>query len=197
MRKTFGLLAAVWSVGFCDAQHIVDSKQLLEVAISKGGLTRITVENDGIEDIYAYPKEFADNIQHHKSGHVFVVSDDLDKPFFVTLITKRGEEMQEKTEQEKTTDLLKKFIQGEVPSGFYPIDSGDASRGKDPLEGVIENAFQNGTYRVLVFRVKNNSDEKLTLDNRLMWEEGDLVSAFDQADLLSNQSAKLVIIRKV
>lgn len=79
--------ALVYSV--CLAHTPLDSSKVIEFKISKSGLTRISIDNDSIEDVYAYPAE-PDLVTHHKSGHVFVTPDDLEVPVYLTVITRRG-----------------------------------------------------------------------------------------------------------
>ena len=205
----------------CHANISLNSGEVLEFPISKTGMTRITIENDGIEDIYAYPTEYGDNISHHKSGHIFVVAENLNSPLYVTVITKRGAVQDlklipksKKTEpilltfenaesklhqsQEDAGTILASFVQGIVPKGFYAISVDEVSRehdGKSSLEAMVENAYQNEHYRVLVLKVKNMGQEEITLDNRVLWEAMDLASTFDQSQLNPEQSGKLFVIQ--
>ena len=205
----------------CNAHTPLNSAKVLEFPISKTGMTRITIGNDGIDDIFAYPTEYGDNISHHKSGHIFVVAEEMNGPLYVTLITMRGvvqdlklipkskkaepilltyenAETLVQQRQEGAATVLTSFVQGIVPKGFYPITIDEVSRehvGKSSLEAIVENAYQNEHYRVLVFKVKNVGPEQITLDNRLLWEARDLASAFDQSQLNPEQSGKLFVIQ--
>lgn len=207
----------------CHANISLNSGEVLEFPISKTGMTRITIENDGIEDIYAYPTEYGDNISHHKSGHMFVVAEGLNGPLYVTLITKRGTvqdlklipkpkqvepivlsskntEMNLNKIQDDAATILGSFVQGITPKGFYAITIDEVSRehvGKNLLEAIVESAYQNDRYRVLVFKVRNVGQEQITLDNRMLWEAMDLASAFDQSQLNPEQSGKLFVIQNV
>lgn len=207
----------------CYANISLNSGEVLEFPISKTGMTRITIENDGIEDIYAYPTEYGDNISHHKSGHMFVVAEGLNEPLYVTLITKRGTvqdlklipkpkqvepivlipkntEINLQKVQADAATILGNFVQGIIPKGFYAITIDEVSRehvGKNSLEAIVESAYQNEHYRVLVFKVRNVGKEQITLDNRVLWEVMDLASAFDQSELNPEQSGKLFVIQNV
>lgn len=207
----------------CHANISLNSGEVLEFPISKTGMTRITIENDGIEDIYAYPTEYGDNISHHKSGHMFVVAEGLTGPLYVTLITKRGAvqdiklipkpkqvepivlsskntEMNLHKVQDDAATILGNFVQGIIPKGFYAITIDEVSRGhvsKNSLEAIVESAYQNEHYRVLVFKVRNVGQEQITLDNRVLWEAMDLASAFDQSQLNPEQSGKLFVVQNV
>jgi hypothetical protein len=205
----------------CYAHTPLNPGEVLEFPISKMGMTRITIHNDGIEDIFAYPTEYGDNISHHKSGHIFVVAESLNGPLYVTLITKRGAvqdlklipkpkkaepilltfenaESKAQQSQEDAGTILASFIQGIVPKGFYAISADEVSRGHDgksSLEAIVESAYQNQRYRILIFKVKNVSSEQITLDNRVLWEARDLAGAFDQSQLNPEQSGKLFVIQ--
>jgi hypothetical protein len=193
-------------------------EEVVELPISKKGMTRITIDNDGIEDIFAFPMEFADNITHHKGGHIFVVADDLKGPLYVTVITTRGtaqdlklipkskqaepillsfenKESHQQLVQEGAAAILESFVQGIVPAGFYSINVDEVSRTKESLEALVDKAYQNGRYRVLVFKVRNVSDEKINLDNRVLWASKDLASAFDQSQLNRGEVAQLFVIQ--
>jgi hypothetical protein len=201
----------------------MNSGEVLEFPISKTGMTRITINNDGIEDIFVYPTEYGDNISHHKSGHILVVGESLNGPLYVTLITKRGSvqdlklipkskrvepivltyenaETRLQDLQEQAGRILTSFVQGIVPKGFYAISIDEVSReqlyfGKGSLEAIVESAYQNEHYRVLSLKVKNVSSEQITLDNRVLWEARDLASAFDQPQLNPEQSGRLFVIQ--
>lgn len=205
----------------CYANIPLKSDEVLEFPISKAGMTRITIDNDGIEDIYAYPTEYGDNISLHKSGHIFVVAEGLNGPLFVTVITKRGAiqdlklipkskqaepivlssenaEMKLHKTQDDAARILGSFVQGIIPKGFYTITIDEVSRGyvsKNSLEAIVESTYQNEHYRVLVFKVRNVGQEQITLDNRVLWEARDVASAFDQSQLNPDESGKLFVIQ--
>lgn len=211
--------------GIAQAHQVLDPTQTLQFSISTEGMTRISIEGDGIDDIYAYPQEFADNIQQHKSGHAFVVAEDLDRPLYVTLVTKRGmaqdlklvptskkvepillkyetEETKKKETEEEAGGYLKSFVQGMVPSGFYVIQINESSRTAVLPEGqsliaTVEAAHQNARYRVIVYQIHNTTNAPITLDNRLFWDGHDLAASFDQLALAADQSAKLYVIQKL
>ncbi|WP_010304186.1 TraK domain-containing protein [Candidatus Odyssella thessalonicensis] len=202
------------------AQTALNPGEVLNFQIARDGITRISLQNDSIEDIYVYPSDYQDNIEHHKSGHVFVVAEGMDSPLYVTLITKKGiaqdlkvtatkkkaepivircddEAAQAQTDVEQTTTLIEKFIQGIVPTGYYLIEAPEASRSRGALSCVVDKAYQKAPYRVMIYTVKNETDEPITLDNRLLWEEGDLAIAFDQPELRPHHTAKMYVIQKI
>lgn len=226
LQKTFmrhimnGTLAGMILVGACQGKVLMDSTQALDIHISKDGMTRISIENDEISNVIVYPREFQDNAQNHNSGHLFVVADDLTATLSITLVTKRGlvqdlrviptkkkaepvilrfenEETKKEENQQECTKVLGTFVQGIIPSGFYPVAIKETSRMRGDLVATVERVYQNGRFRVLIYKVKNESDRDVTLDNRLMWDGGDLALAFDQSQLGSDQSAKLYVVQQI
>lgn len=209
--------------GSVQAHQVLDPSQTLNFTISTEGMTRISIEGDGIDDIYAYPQEYADNIQQHKSGHAFVVAEDMTRPMYVTLITRRGlaqdmkltpsskkvepivlkyetEETRAKEQEEIASNHLKGFVQGMVPKGFYTVQLKETSRTavlKDnhSLVAQLKTAYQNARYRVLVYHIKNETDSHLHLDNRMFWDGKDVAASFDQTKLEAAQSAHLYVIQ--
>lgn len=208
----------------CWAYTPLNPSTVLEFKISKSGLTRISIDNDAIEDVYAYPAE-PDLIAHHKSGHVFVTPDGLDSPIYLTVITRKGtvqdlrlapvskkaEPVLLKAEEGKNsypeapssdaertyTHLLKQFLQGKVPPDFHEAISQEVSRGTGSFESVLDKAYQNGSFRVLAFTVRNASTEQHTLDHQEFWGKEDLASAFDRSTLGPNEETKLFVIQKL
>lgn len=220
-----GVVGSIFTNTVCIANTPLDPSRVIEFKISKSGLTRISIDNDSIEDVYAYPAE-PDLITHHKSGHVFVTPDELDIPVYVTVITRRGVAQdlrlvptQKKAEpvlltddnnsipftsnssltsqslQEECAHILAQFIKGKVPDRFVATTVNETGRGEGPVEAVLDKAFQNTQFRVLVFAIKNESSERQTLDNKVFWGEGDMASAFDHATLGPKETARLFVIQ--
>lgn len=220
MNKIVPICLSFLLSGYAHASQILDSSQVLQFPISKEGITRISIENDGIDDLYAYPMEFADNVQQHKSGHAFVVAEDLTSPLFVTIITKRGiaqdlkltptskkvepillkyenEETRMKEAEEEAASFLTSFVQGIVPAGFYSVHLEETSRSGGSLIATVETTHQNARYRVITYIVKSETGSALALDNRLLWDSRDLAASFDRSQLEGDQQAKLYVIQKL
>lgn len=204
------------------ANTSLDPSKVIEFKISKTGLTRISIDNDSIEDVYAYPAE-PDLITHHKSGHVFVTPDELEIPVYLTVITRRGAAqdlrlipISKKAEpillkyeepkkdslpasaspQDVSAHLLAQFMRGKIPTGFFSVAVGEVSRGEGPIEAILEKAYQDNQFRVLVFAVKNESPERHTLDNKVFWGTGDIALAFDHPTLAPQETAKLFVVQQ-
>lgn len=91
------------------ALHLNDQKTL-DIPIPKRGLTRLSVQDDVIQDIFVYPQMIEgqavqESLQLHKSGHVFLAPESLSQPFYLTIMTQKG----------KVQDL--KIIPGSHSSG--------------------------------------------------------------------------------
>jgi len=212
--------ATLWFAGAlpCWGHTALNPGMVLEFKVSKTGMTRISMENDAIEDVYAYPAE-PDLITHHKSGHVFVTPDGMENSVYVTVITRKGtaqdlkltpvskkpEPILLKAEEPKPTlspqdqyaGILGQFVQGKIPPGFYACQVEEASRGEGPVEAILDKAYRDGKLRVLVFVVTNTDSERRPLDNRAFWGAGDLASAFDRSALGSRETARLYIIQQL
>ena len=193
----------------------MDPTQRLDFTISREGMTRITVENDGIEDMLVFPKEYSENIQKTASGHIFVAGQGIDRPISVTIITKRNiaqdlqltakskkpepiiltytdPEAQKKEEQNKVSKALQVFLQGQTPSGYHKGSLHEASRSKGvpggTLEAVAIVSYRNTDYVVTEFTVKNQGKEKALLNPATMWSEGDIAVVFNVESLESSSS---------
>lgn len=222
--RMIGALGCLWSAG-CFAHTPLDPSRVIEFRISKSGLTRISIDNDAIEDVYAYPAE-PDLITHHKSGHVFVTPDDLELPVYLTVITRRGaaqdlrlipaakkaEPILLRFEESKggsppysslsslsppdaATELLGQFVKGKIPDGFISASADEVSRGEGPVEATLGQVYQNDRFRALIFIIRNESSERHALDNRVFWGKGDLASAFDRSTLDPQETARLFVIQ--
>lgn len=220
MQKTIktGLIVSLLVSVVSAEPTVIKPENIIEFSISRSGLTRISVENDGVEDVFAYPA-VPDNIQRHASGHVFVVGDGLDKPLSLTIITKRGVAQdlrltptnkkpspiilkfeEEKAQQPDNTEeqfaFLKVFLNDDVPAGFQSTGLAEASRSKGHISAIGEVSFTNGFYTVTKFIVKNEGDKRLLLEPRSFFEGGDLAVVFKDEALDSGSSTILFILRK-
>lgn len=218
MNKALSLCLILFIGASAQANHVLDPSQVLQFSISQKGITRISIENDGIDDIYAYLMEFADNDQQHKSGDAFVVAEDLTSPLFVTIITKHGiaqdlkltptskkvgpillkfenEETRTKEAEEEAANFLTSFVQGIVSAGFYGVQLEETSRIRGSLTTTVEATYQNVRYRVITYNVKSETDDEIALDNRLLWDSRDLAESFVQSQLEGDQQEKLYVIQ--
>ena len=87
-------------------------------------------------------------------------------------------------------------MRGTIPRGFIAVAASEVSRGEGPIEAILEKAYQDNQFRVLVFAVKNASSERRTLDNRVFWGTGDIVLAFDHPTLAPQETSKLFVVQQ-
>lgn len=198
--------------------------QRIDLTFSKEGITRITVENDGIDDLFVYPKKFGDNIQKSANGHLFVVGEGIDESVSLSIITKRNiaqdlrltpcskkaepiiltyidPEADKKEEQKKISKFLHMFLQGQTPSGFMKGNVQETSRSRGSIEAVSVSSYRNHQYVITEFTVKNIGKDKETLNPANLWSEGDLAVVFNVESLDSSlvgksDEAKMFVIRK-
>jgi hypothetical protein len=92
--------SSLWSFSSVAIGYGVLADQLLELQISDKGPTRIAIEKEKIDDVFAYPAE-AVKITLHPSGFALIVPDaDKAKQVYVTLIGANG----------TTQDLRLRFV---------------------------------------------------------------------------------------
>lgn len=195
----------------------LDPSQVLHFSISNKGMTRISVENDGIEDLYTYPTDLSENIERHNSGHVFIVGEGLRSPLNMSIITrsgvaqdlkltpenidprpiilKMGSKSSKDLSEDDLSELLKSFHQGKVPEGFIPIQCQEASRSAGDIEATLEHSYQNQAYKVLIFKIQNKGEKTAVLDNRLFWSEGDKALTFDSQTVEPEKSGTMIVIQ--
>lgn len=99
LRKIL-LASTVILMPLCAKAVYLNPEKVLRLSIAKTGLTRLSVKKDKIQDIFVYPVEASNNVQLHKSGHLFLTPEGLQGPLSVTLITEVGH----------TQDLRLKFV---------------------------------------------------------------------------------------
>ena len=85
---------------------------------------------------------------------------------------------------------------GKIPAGFFSVSAREVSRGEGPIEAILEKAYQDHQFRVLVFAVKNESSERRTLENKVFWGTGDMALAFDHPTLAPQETAKLFVVQQ-
>src|SRR3990167_965830 len=67
----------------------LDESRVIEVPISKEDLTRITVQEDRIRNVFGVTGEYVLETDEDQ-GQIFIRPTDLEKPFSLTLTTEKG-----------------------------------------------------------------------------------------------------------
>ena len=168
----------------------LNETKVLEISISKSGLTRLSVEGDPIQDVFVHPAELTHNVQLHKSGHVFLTLEGIEKPVFATVMTESGKAQDLKliaTAGKNTgpvilrvktatpppvslvvpslsiEEVLKNFLKGKIAAGFTRVEREEVPRLLEELVFEPKGTYSNGTYRVVRFEAKNESSQDLIL----------------------------------
>jgi hypothetical protein len=95
MRKINRGLLAFLQLGPLHAAVHLNDQQTLEIVIPQDSLTRLSVQEDVIQDIFVYPQMIGghlvqDSLQLHKAGHVFIAPEQMSQPFYLTVMTQKG-----------------------------------------------------------------------------------------------------------
>jgi len=159
MNKTSLIAGLLVSVMPAYAAVPMNDQQVMEVSISGKGLTRLSVQGDVIQDIFVYPFMVGEGVTHesiqlHKSGHVFMAPDGMKEPFYLTVMTQKGQvqdlklspsiqktaplvlslpdpEVNREEAENENRKILEKYVlaalQGIPPRGFKVLTFSDAS----------------------------------------------------------------------
>jgi hypothetical protein len=197
--------------------------KVLEVSVSRKGLTRISVEGDQIVDLFAYPANVQNSLQLHKSGHVYVIGEDLKEPLYVSLITRKGKTQDVKlidqdltaspvilkesattavfNQTDDVSAILGSFVQGTLavgtpPSDFLPSPLQEHERSRDELCIQGEGAWQGRGYLIVQFEITNTGDETIRLRGEQVAFPHDLAIAFDKSILAPGEKSHFFAIQK-
>ncbi len=193
----------------------INSNRVMSFSISNTGLTRISIENDSIKDMFAYPGTVLKSLNLHSSGNLFVAPAGLTEPIFLTVISSNGVTQDLKLnfintapkplllkvteEQTASKEQIERWMSvvlvGEAPRHF---------RRESPLRNKITTSttvaheysrFSNGVYSLSLWNISSNVDLPVSLTP-------DLYIDSDEAGKLSDNflppygTAQLVIISK-
>lgn len=193
--------------------------QTISVPISCGGLLRIALKGDLIQDVVIYPEKLADRITLHKSGQVFLDTKNLPQPVTLFLITQRNVtqdmklycdskcqggplilEPEEKStaaltvEDPKLSHLIKKALRGELERGTsLPRDS---NRTREEVEWRGLKYWEVDNHLIERYEAKNNTSRVIILRPETFQQTDDFAISFDRDFLEPNQKAVMVIVRK-
>ena len=150
---------------------------MIALTIAQDGLTRLSVREDKIQDLFVYPTEASNNIQLHTSGHVFITPEGLSGPLSVTLITASGktQDLTLKAVKKKASplyleakkpvppplsltipqkspdEILSDFVFKGESDGFQESPAEQASRSVEGVTYQATRSWKNNSYRVTLF----------------------------------------------
>ena len=205
----------------------MNDNQVMEASISNKGLTRLSVKGDSIQDIFVYPFMIGnvvtgESIQLHKSGHVFIAPDGIKEPFYLTVITQKGqvqdlklspvtqksaplvlslpapEENVEKIEKENRK-VLEKYVlaalQGIPPRGFKVATfPDDAGREVGDIHLTPIASYTSSSHRLNVFDLENKGDKDIALMPEFFMASNDLSVVFEKPTLMTQGKIRMVIL---
>lgn len=205
MNKHFLIGAALFGAalnGSLSWGVILDEERVIALTIAQDGLTRLSVREDKIQDLFVYPTEASNNIQLHTSGHVFITPEGLSGPLSVTLITASGKTqdltlksvkktaspiyleakkpvpppLSLTTVQKSPDAILSDFVFKGTSDGFQESPSG-SSRSVAGVTYQATRSWKNDSYRVTLFEGSSHEDVKGDLSLSEAKREGDVLLA--------------------
>ncbi len=196
----------------------MNSDQVLSLVVSNKGMTRVSVGDDEIREMFFYPDNLQDHVTLHKSGHLFIAGEGLERTLFITLMTSKGEVQDLKVESRsvavkpimlESTKIpkipkveiqsaqawLEDFARGFIPAGFQREFVAATDRVTDNTTAVATESFANESHEVTIYAAKNKSDQDVQIDSHNFSRPGEGVYIVKKL-LSPNESTKVVTIRK-
>ena len=183
--------------------------------ISNTGLTRISIENDSIKDMFAYPGSVGNSVNLHQSGHLFVAPAGISEAIFLTVISSSGETqdlklnfaskaprpliLKVKEEQRASKEQIDRWLSvallGETPRGFRRESPKRDKRVSEKAIALEIDRFSNGSYEISLCNVTSKSSKAITVTPEIFIDqnEGGRLSA---TQLSPYGEATLAIIKK-
>lgn len=183
--------------------------------ISNTGLTRISIENDSIKDMFAYPGSIGNSVNLHQSGHLFVAPAGISEPIFLTVISNSGETQdlklsfadktprplilkikeEKRASKEQIDRWLSVALLGETPRGFRRESPKHDKRVSEYATAREFDRFSDDNYEISLCTVTSKSSEAITVTPEIFIDqnEGGRLSA---TQIAPYGEATLAIIKK-
>ncbi len=211
-------LAVCLQVGVCMSGVAQDLQlnKVMNLSVSNKGITRISVEGDPIREMFLYPDNLQEHVTLHKSGHLFIAGQNIDKELSVTLITSKGE-IQDLTIQsvskpsgpiilksiQKKKEISNKTIQGwledigrkYIPAGFQSVGLTETDRFTDQYVAKASESYTNETHLITTFELTNNSSQNTQIEAQKFIRPGEGVYLL-KSTLEPNEATRVIIIKK-
>ena len=222
------MLAAL-QTGTLHAALEMNDQKILEIPISGRGLTRLSVKDDVIQDIFVYPLlideiSVRESLQLHKSGHVFIAPDGLSQPFYITVMTQKGQVQDLKltptpqpggpliltrpappvdphtatrVHHQRLEAALMAAVQGVQPPGFQSLSLEPAPEDSGDIQKHPVIAYGRQYDRINVYELENTGDREVFLTPALFLSPSDLAVVFDQPSLPAHGKIRMAILHQV
>lgn len=209
------IMAALLCATSVQAATEINPNSVQHFTISNTGLTRISIENDVIKDMFAYPGSVANSINLHQSGHLFVAPAGISDPIFLTVISSSGvtqdlklsftnksphplvlKVKEEKTATKSQIDRwLSVVLLGETPRGFKRESPKQDKRVTEKATAREIQRYSNGFYEISYCEVTSKSSEPTSVmtESFIDIDEGGRLS---ETQLPAHGSCYLAIISK-
>lgn len=160
----------------------LDEERVIALTIAQDGLTRLSVREDKIQDLFVYPTEASNHIQLHTSGHVFITPEGLSGPLSVTLITASG----------KTQDLTLKAVKKKASPLYLeakkpvppPLSLSEVTRSPDEILSDFVFKGKSAGFQERPVRDASRDVAGVTYRAIRTWENGrDQVTLFEGASV--------------
>ena len=217
MKPWIAASVLILGIGQGSATHL-KSDQLISVPISCGGLLRVAVKGDLIQDVVIYPEKLSDRMTLHKSGQFFLDTKGLSQPVTITIMTQRNItqdmklycdskcesgplilEPEEKPKQElsvedpKLSHLIKKALRGELERGTSLPRKSNRTREDVVWKG--KKYWEVDGQLIERYEAENDTSKVIILRPEILQEKDDLAISFDREFLEPNQKAVMVVVR--
>lgn len=196
----------------------LNKDRLINLSVNCSGLTRIAVKNNKIQDVVVFPESYANKVNLHKSGQIFINTKNLPQQFQLSLLLQNGMTQDLKLqcanieqgpiilennpepfspeEAEFIERTLKAVLNGDFKDGTSISIEDVGIRKSSTLEWNPTKQWQKGDYFIQLFKTKNESEDSIVLRSYEFKESQDMAIAFDQETLAPKKKALMVVIRK-
>lgn len=211
----YKILGACLWVTSLNAVTEINPHKVQNFTISHTGLTRISIENDSIKDMFAYPGNVGNSINLHQSGHLFVAPSGLNEPIFLTVISSSGVTQdlklnfapktpaplilkvkeEPKASKEQMARWMSVALLRETPRGFKRESPKHHKRVTEKATAREIDRFSNGHYDIALCEVTSKFSEPISLLAEMFIDphEGGRLS---ENTLVPYGKTKLVIMSK-
>jgi len=189
MRGILTVISLFWVMIQSSYSSQINPAEVLNLTLADHGMTRISVEDHKITDIFVYPADSTQSFRLHSSGHVFIVPNASKQDIFLSIVFAKGEVQDLKLSfmpQEVKPLILKKgdknkyhgrgrgyrkkvessmdvLLKGKIPKGFSKISTKNAERKFE--YGIVHHmqSYIKGDHVLSLWKIQSNHSEPIML----------------------------------